>query len=156
MKTIKFNKDYSKLSKSRFTTIRHPLSTKFKIGNLYQIKSPSYNFKVECVHLTIVAIGQLTDKFLMQDTDTKSRHYALKEILSFYPALDHCCEVLIVFLKQKECYIKLKNGKVLREHEDFLFTTHGFFPETPISLLDLGTAEFSPEFERKFLEMQKK
>jgi hypothetical protein len=100
MKTIKFSKDYSKLEKSSFTTIRHPLSTKYNEGEIYLVKSPSHSFKVECVNAGVVAIGQLTDKFLMQDTDAKSRHYALKEILSFYPDLDQYCCCLIMSLKR--------------------------------------------------------
>ncbi|KAF5051913.1 hypothetical protein DSECCO2_414010 [anaerobic digester metagenome] len=156
MKTIKFAKDYSKLEKSQFSTIRHPLSTKYNEGEIYLAKSPSHCFKVECVNAGIVAIGQLTDKFLMQDTDAKSRHYALEELLSFYPDLDHCSEVLVVFLKQKDCYIKLKNGRVLREGEDFSLNGCGFIPNKPIPLVEFGSAEFSPEFERRFMEMQKR
>jgi len=155
MKTIKFSKDYSKLEKSSFTTIRHPFSTKYNEGEIYRVKSPSNSFKVECVNAGIVAIGQLTDKFLMQDTDAKSRHYALEELFSFYPDLDHCSEVLVVFLKQKECYIKLKSGQVLREGEDFSLNSCGFIPKKPIPIAEFGSAEFSPEFERKFMEMQR-
>lgn len=155
MNTIKFSKDYSKLEKPQFSTIRHPLSTKYNESEIYLVKSPSHNFKVECVNTGIVAIGQLTDKFLMQDTDTKSRHYALEEVMSFYPDLDHCSEVLVVFLKQKECYIKLKNGQVLREGEDFSLNGCGFIPKKPIPIAEFGSAEFSHEFERKFMEMQR-
>lgn len=155
MKTIRFSKDYSKLEKPQFTTLRHPLSTKYNEGETYLVESPSHSFKVECVNAGIVAIGQLTDKFLMQDTDNKSRHYALEELMSFYPDLDHCSEVLVVFLKQKECYIKLKNGQVLREGEDFSLNGRGFIPKKPIPIAEFGSAEFSPEFERKFMEMQR-
>ncbi|MFA0846351.1 MAG: hypothetical protein ACC614_02130 [Methanobacterium formicicum] len=155
MKVIRFAKDYSKMEKPQFSTLRHPLSTKYNEGEIYLAKSPSNNFKVECVNAGVVAIGQLTDKFLMQDTDTKSRYYALKEIMNYYPDLDHCSEVLVVFLKQKECYIKLKNGQVLIEGEDFSLNGCGFIPKKPIPIVELGSAEFSPEFERRFMEMQR-
>lgn len=53
------------------------------------------------------------------------------------------------------CWIKLKDGRMLIEGDDFSLNPRGFIPKKPISLIEFGEAEFSPEFEKRFMEMQK-
>lgn len=48
------------------------------------------------------------------------------------------------------CWIKLPDGRVLIEGEDFLLNPRGFYPKKSIPIVEFANAEFSPEFEKRF------
>lgn len=53
----------------------------------------------------------------------------------------------------RTCWIKLKDGRMLIEGEDFSLNKRGFTPNEPIPIVDFAEAEFSPEFEERFKEI---
>lgn len=53
----------------------------------------------------------------------------------------------------RTCWIKLKDGRMLIEGEDFSLNKRGFLPKNPIPITEFAEAEFSPEFEERFREI---
>jgi hypothetical protein len=97
---IKFSKNFSKLDKNKFTTIRR--YDKYEEGGLLKVKTPKTTFEVIVSKKIKKPLGEIDTPFLLKDTDTKTREEALKLINSFYKKPLQDQEVLtILFLKKK-------------------------------------------------------
>lgn len=105
LKTIKFDKDYSKLTKAGFSTLRHPNEAerkKYVRGETYRVKSPSHDFKALCTGTDLVCLGYISDNFLIDDTDEPNRYEAVNALLRFYPNLTRCSQFFVVWFTQLE------------------------------------------------------
>jgi len=96
---IKFTHDYPKLQYDKFTTIRR--RDTYVEGDVYDVKSPSRNFKVELVKKEHKILEKIPDSLLLVDTDTKSRDEAYKLLNSFYKKPIAVNEVLTVLYLEK-------------------------------------------------------
>lgn len=99
MTYIKFSHDYSKLEKNTFVTIRR--YDRYELSQHITVKTPTRSFPAIIIAKTKARLEQLSDGFLLQDTDTKSRADAIKVLNSFYrkPITDD--EVLTILIIEK-------------------------------------------------------
>jgi len=98
LKTIKFAEDFSKLDKEYFTSIRKP-SKNLKSGNVYEIKTPTREFKAALVTQSKVRLCEIPEKTLLQDTCTQSRIQAVNKLCEFYPKLTEASPVRLLWFK---------------------------------------------------------
>jgi len=82
MNQIKFSKDFNKLNAPSFTTIRR--GHNWKLGHDYEIITPTKIFKARLQHAMGYSLKDISDEFLMLDTETESREDAEKLLNSFY------------------------------------------------------------------------
>jgi hypothetical protein len=79
---IKFSKNFPKLDKDKFTTIRR--YDKYKEGGLLKVRTPKTTFQAVISRKTKKPLGEIDTPFLLEDTNTQTREEALKLINSFY------------------------------------------------------------------------
>ena len=63
-----FSHEYSGLSKSRFTTIRVN-SNYYKVGRIYQIRTPNQRFKAKVIKGELISKAQIDDSLAQNDAD---------------------------------------------------------------------------------------
>lgn len=88
MKTIKFAKDFNKLEDDEFSTLRlEGKQSKYSVNKEYKVVTPTKEFIAKCGYITSTYLKDISDDFLMQDTDTDTRDEALGVLMGFYPDL---------------------------------------------------------------------
>ena len=65
---MKFSKEYSKLSKKRFTTIRKN-TRRYKPESIYSIITPKQNFKAKVISRAYIGKEDITDFVALYDAD---------------------------------------------------------------------------------------
>jgi hypothetical protein len=98
LKPICFSHEYSKLLQPTFSTIRR-YDKNYQKGQIRWIRFPNGTFKkAEITFKHTKKWSELTDEFIIQDTDCKTRQEALELINSFYkrPIADD--EVLTIIM----------------------------------------------------------
>lgn len=65
---MKFSKEYSKLSKKRFTTIRKN-TKRYKPGSIYFIVTPKQKFKAKVISRVYIKKEDITDFMALYDAD---------------------------------------------------------------------------------------
>lgn len=93
MKTVRFDKHYSKLDDKRFTTIRDHAKDVFR-DDIVCIKTPKNNFKARCTLEELMRFKDIPIHILMNDLgifntgiDLEPHEYCLKEMQKIYPNL---------------------------------------------------------------------
>jgi len=99
MKTIKFEKHYSKLDDKEFTTIR--TGRKDILDEIVKIKSPETEFLAKCVNIKYVKMSNINSDLLKKDTDTKYASYAMNELRQYYPKLDWGAYVYVYYFEKE-------------------------------------------------------
>lgn len=105
MKTVKFNKDFSKLNQNKFGTLRKApegQNIPYAENNVYKIESPSMKFKAKCTGIHVVRLEDVSTTFLVYDTDTNSREDALTILKEFYPDLSEKDIFLGIFFERED------------------------------------------------------
>lgn len=69
---MRFSKDYSKLNQSTFTTIRKN-TIAYVVGNIYTVKTPTQEFKVEVTHKQPLRKAGITEDLAVSDADCSRR-----------------------------------------------------------------------------------
>jgi len=82
MRTIKFNRDFPKLSEFIFTRIKKVRKIKEEMkkyvdGEIYRIKTPTREFKAMLLSHNVFPLLKLSESLLMFDTDTETYEEAL-------------------------------------------------------------------------------
>lgn len=65
---MKFSKDYSKLDKPIFTTIRKK-TIAYALGGHYKIKSPTKEFMVRLIIIQLLKKNEITEELAQSDAD---------------------------------------------------------------------------------------
>ncbi len=65
---MKFTKNYEKLGRTLFTTIRKNTGV-YKLGNLYKIQTPNYDFYAKVIGLYPITKIQITDTLAITDAE---------------------------------------------------------------------------------------
>lgn len=99
MTYIKFSYDYSKLEENTFTTIRR--YDRYDPSEHITVKTPTKTFPAIIIGKTKARLSQLSDSFLLRDTDTKNRADAIKVLNSFYRKPVTEDEVLTILIIEK-------------------------------------------------------
>ena len=93
MKTIKFNKDYKKLEREHFTSIRDH-DKKLMLNETVHIISPGYDFLAEVIGMEKRKLNQMYADVLLDDLEPEnSDNISLNNILinalrEFYPKIE--------------------------------------------------------------------
>lgn len=95
MRTVKFAKDFKKLDKDNFSTLR--LHDKYKEGEIYLIKTPTIEFQARLMAKDFYKLKEIPNRYLMEDTDTTSYFEALKQLHEFYPDINLQSDVVSLF-----------------------------------------------------------
>ena len=99
MTYIKFSHDYSKLEENTFPTIRR--YDRYALSQHITVKTPTREFPAIIIAKTKARLEQLSDSFLLRDTDTKNRADAVKVLNSFYRKPVTEDEVLTILIIEK-------------------------------------------------------
>lgn len=82
MKHIVFGREFSKLEKDKFTTLRR--GNHYKAGITYKIMHPNGDFMAELVKIEIVPLNEIDKDLLMEDTDAKTYNEAIGTLQKLY------------------------------------------------------------------------
>ena len=99
MNYIKFSHNYTKLEKNTFPTIRR--YDRYELSQHITVKTPTKEFPAIIIAKTKARLEQLSDNFLIRDTDTKNRAEAIKVLNSFYRKPIAGDEVLTILIIEK-------------------------------------------------------
>lgn len=93
--TVRFSKDYSKRNNNTFAAIR--LVDKYQAGSIYLAIFPSKKGNVKCTYTHSKRLSEITDEFLLKDTDTTTRKDAIAALKQYYPELtnDSLCFISV-------------------------------------------------------------
>ncbi len=104
LKVVRFNWDYTKLDRQKFATLRRAKSGnkkhKYVEGDIYKILTPNKIFKARCIGVHVEKICNISDEFLKEDTDSRTREEALDILSIAYPDIDEDTVVLAVFFEK--------------------------------------------------------
>lgn len=97
MKTLKFAKGYSKLSRQVFYTIR--LESPLEVNDTVEVMVEGKKMgSAKVKYIETVNISDLGDDFLLKDTDTDSREEAIDHLCMYYPSLCENTPVQVITL----------------------------------------------------------
>ena len=82
MNEIKFSKDFKKLDGKSFSTVRR--GHKWKLGHTYLVITPTKKFKAKLYHAMAYKFKDISEDFLIMDTETENIEEAVKLLNSFY------------------------------------------------------------------------
>lgn len=98
MEHVRFAEDFPKLGEPLFSTIR--LKT-LEEDQIYQIITPSSNFQATLIKQKEIRLGNLSDVFLCEDTNTKTRKEAMAKLRTFYPDISDNQTVNLMWFHHK-------------------------------------------------------
>ncbi len=100
---MRYSSNYGKLYKDRYTTVRR--YSKGKVGDIVPEVYPNGRHSAKIISVERKTLNELTDKFLIADTDCENRQDAIDLLQSFYPKpIDHAKERLFVYYLEKLPY----------------------------------------------------
>ena len=79
---MKFTKNYDKLDRPLFTTIRKNTGV-YKLGNMYKIQTPNYDFYAKVIGLSPITKIQITPTLANVDADC-SRNQLIQKLEKWY------------------------------------------------------------------------
>jgi hypothetical protein len=105
MDHVRFEEDFPKLENPLFSTIR---LKELKEDKVYEIITPTRTFKASLLLIKEVNLSTLSDKFLCEDTNTKTRGEAMAKLRTFFPDLSDNHTVNLMWFHNREA---LKNDR---------------------------------------------
>lgn len=98
---MKYSKDYSKLGRDEYTTLRR--SAKGELGDIMPETHPNGSHQARIERIERRAIWELTTEFLLRDTDCLTRRDAIALIQSFYKKpIEHHEKLYVHYMKKEE------------------------------------------------------